>query len=131
MKNDKRIIFNVLNFSEEQLDMLEKEMRAYKVPWLYKCVFGVLYKAGAIIAPLLFVILVTVGLIYNYSAPYTQYLLWPYIKIFSLSIIAGTLFLVAVSWVWHRIKVLNKCKKLGITLYEWNLLATAFQIKFI
>jgi len=119
---------NELPFTPEQLDYFEKEMKKYKVPLLYKWVFGFLYKYGAIAIPLLLVVIMILGLIYG-----TGYHpnLWPVIKTLALGYIFGLGSLVLISFLWNRIKVLVECKRLGLTLKQWDLLAIAFQIKYI
>jgi len=119
---------NELPFTPEQLDYFEKEMRKYKVPLLYKWVFGFLYKYGAIAMPLLVVVIIVLGLIYSNGHHLG---LWPIIKILAFGYIFGLGGLTLISFLWHRFKVLIECKRLGLTLKQWNLLAIAFQIKYI
>jgi len=118
---------NIFDFTTEQLNYLEQEMKKYKVPFLYKIVFGSLYKVGAILIPLLIIIIAVLGIIHNSS----RFDLWDVIKGISLGTIFGIGGLVFISWSWQRLKVLKECKRLEITLDEWNTLAVAFQIKFI
>jgi hypothetical protein len=57
--------------------------------------------------------------------------LWSVIKGFAffwIFFIGGA---VAIAWLAQRIKVKKERKRLGLTLYQWNLLAIAFQIKYI
>ena len=118
---------NIFDFTTEQLNYLEQEMKKYKVPFLYKIVFGSLYKVGAVLIPLLIIIIAVLGIIHNSS----RFDLWDVIKGISLGTIFGIGGLVFISWSWQRLKVLKECKRLEITLDEWNTLAVAFQIKFI
>jgi hypothetical protein len=118
---------NELPFTTEQLTYFEEEMKKYKAPFLYKIVFGSLYKAGAIFMPLLILIILIFGLIYNSS----NFDLWGIIKGLSLGVIFGIGGLVLISWILQRIKVKKECKRLGLTLYQWNLLVIKFQIKYI
>lgn len=120
---------NELPFTTEQLTYFETEMRKYKVPFLYKIVFGSLYKAGAIFMPLLILTILVLGLIYNSGNSHFD--LWGIIKGLGLGVIFGIGGLVLISWTLQRIKVKRECKRLGLTLYQWNLLAIAFQIKYI
>ena len=119
---------NELPFTSEQLTYFESEMRKYKVPWLYKIVFGSLYKGAAIFMPILIIIVAVLGII---GTKHPEYNLWVLTKGIALGLIFGIGGLTFVSWVWHRLKVLNECKRLGITLNEWNTMAIAFQITFI
>lgn len=120
---------NELPFTTEQLTYFETEMRKYKVPFLYKIVFGSLYKAGAIFMPVLILTILILGLIYN--SPNSHIDLWGIIKGLGLGVIFGIGGLVLISWIWQRLKVKKECKRLGLTLNQWNLLAIAFQIKYI
>ena len=120
---------NELPFTTDQLTYFETEMRKYKVPFLYKIVFGSLYKAGAIFMPVLILTILVLGLIYNSGRSHFD--LWSIIKGLGLGVIFGIGGLVLVSWAWQRLKVKRECKRLGLTLYQWNLLVIAFQIKYI
>ncbi len=122
-----KYVIDELNFTPEQLVYFEKEMKKYKVPWLYKIVFGSLYKWGNYFMPLLFLGILVMGLIHSFSTVD----LWTPIKISSFIFIFGIGGLIFISWVWNRLKVLKECKRFGLTLYEWNTLATAFRITYI
>ena len=122
-----KYVINDLNFTAEQLVYFEKEMRKYRVPFLYKIVFGSLYKWGKYFMPLFFLIILILGLIHSFS----NLDLWNPIKILAFLFIFGIGGLVFISWVWHRLKVLKECKRLNLTLQEWNILAIAFEIKYI
>ena len=116
-----------LPYTPEQLEYFETEMRKYRVPWLYKIVFGSLYKWGKYFMPLLFLAILVMGLIHTLSS----FDLWVPIKILAFIFIFGIGSLVLISWIWHRLKVLKECKRLGIKLYEWNIMVIAFQITYI
>lgn len=116
-----------LPYTPEELEYFETEMRKYRVPWLYKIVFGSLYKWAKYFIPTLFLVILTLGLIHTFS----NYDLWMPIKILGFIFIFGIGGLILISFLWHRFKVLKECKRLGIKLYEWNLMAIAFQIKYI
>lgn len=118
---------NELPFTTEQLEYFETEMRKYKVPWIYKIVFGSLYKWGRYFMPLIFLAILVMGIIHMS----TRIDLWNVIKGFTffwIFFIGGA---VLIAWIAQRIKVLKWCKKLGLTLYQWNVLAIAFQITYI
>jgi len=118
---------NELPFTSEQLEYFETEMRKYKVPLIYKWVFGSLYKWGRFFMPILFLIIVALGIVHMS----TNLDLWNVIKGFAFFWIFGIGIAVLISWIAQRIKVLKWCKRLGLTLYQWNLLAIAFQITYI
>jgi len=119
--------FNELPFSTAELEYFEGQMRQYKVPWLYKIVFGSLYKWGKYFMPLIFLAILVMGIIHAT----TRLDLFNVIKGFSFFWIFGIGIPVVISWIWHRLKVLKECKRLGLTLNQWNILAIAFQIKYI
>ena len=112
---------NELPFTPEQLTYFEQEMRKYKVPFLYKIVFGALYKAGAIIVPLLVILVAVLGVTVGFDAA----------KLVGLITILGIGIPVLISYLWNRLKTAVECKRLGLKYYQWQLLVIAFQIKFI
>ena len=116
-----------LPYTTEELEYFESEMRKYKVPLIYKWVFGSLYKWGRFFMPILFLIILGLGIVHMS----TNLDLWNVIKIFALFWIFFIGGFVLISWVWHRLKVLKECKRLGIKLYEWNIMVIAFQISYI
>lgn len=121
---------NELDFTADELNQLEKEMKKYKVPILYKIVFGSLYKWGKWFIPIIFLVIFALMIIYSVTPSYA-YDFWPLIKGMVFAVIFGIGGLVLISFLWQRIKVLRWCKRLKITLNEWNILAIAFQIKYI
>lgn len=114
-------------FTPEELEYFEQEMRKYKVPLLYKLVFGSLYKWGKYFMPLFFLVILILGIIHVS----TKIDLWNILKIFSFIFIFGIGSLVLISFIWHKLKVLKECKRLGLTLYQWNTFATMWEIKYI
>ena len=118
---------NILAFTPAQLDYFEVEMKKYKVPWLYKIVYGYILKVGAIIIPLMILIIIVLGMFYG-SGHYP--FIWPIIKGIAFTLIFGVGGLVLISFLWNRIKILIDCKRLGLTLKQWNTLAIAFQITY-
>ena len=119
--------YNELPFSTAEFAYFQIQMKKYKVPILYKIVFGSLYKFGAIFMPVLFTAILTMGIIQASS----NIDLWAPLKILAFVFIFGIGGLVLISFLWHRLKVLKECRRLGLTLKQWNLLAIAFQIKYI
>ena len=112
---------NEWGFTTEQLNYFKEEMRKYKVPFLYKIVMGALYKAGAIIVPLLVILVAVLGLIVGFDAA----------KIVGLITIFGIGIPLTIVWIWNQLKTRIACKKLGLTKYQWDQLVIEFQIKFI
>lgn len=122
-----KFIINEWDFTTEQLEYFEKEMNKYKVPWLYKIVFGSLYKWGRFFMPLIFLVILVLAIIHNS----TNIDLFNVIKGFAFFWIFFIGGLVAISWLFHRLKVMRWCKRLGITLHQWNQFAIIFQITYI
>jgi hypothetical protein len=118
---------NEFNFTTEQLDYFEKEMRKYKVPFLYKIVMGSLYKWAKYFYPIVFLVIIVLALVHNFSTVD----LFPLIKGIGLVVIFGTLVPLTIAWVWNVLKTKRECKKLGLTKYQWDTLVIAFQITFI
>ena len=58
---------NEFDFTTEQLNYLEQEMRKYKVPFLYKIVMGALYKWAKYFYPIIFLVIIILVLIHNFS----------------------------------------------------------------
>jgi hypothetical protein len=108
---------------------VENEMKKYRVPFLYKIVFGSLYKYGGIFMPLLILLVAALGLTYSYTN--FNFDLWPIIKGLGLGIILGLGGLVIISFIWHRLKVLKECKRIGITLNQWNQMVILTQISYL
>jgi hypothetical protein len=118
---------NELSFTPEQLTHFETEMRKYRVPWLYKIVFGSLYKWGKYFMPAIFLVILVLGLIHNFS----RYDLFDVIKGFAFFWIFFIGGFVLISFVMQRLKVNKARKQLGLSLYQWNELAKIFQITYI
>ncbi len=122
-----KFIVNQWDWTTEELENLEKQMRKYKAPFLYKYMMKFLYKYGAIAIPITVLIVTVLGLIYMNSNIHFD--LWPIIKGITLTLILGVGILGSILHMWNRFRIRRYCKKLGITEKQWNLLATAFQIK--
>jgi hypothetical protein len=116
-----------LPYTPEEIEYFETEMKKYRVPLLYKIVFGSLYKWGRFFMPIFFLIIVGLGIVHMSSSLD----LWNIIKVLTFIFIFGIGGIVLISWIWNRLKVLKECKRLGLKLYEWNLLAIAFQITYM
>lgn len=115
---------NELPFTTEQLTHFETEMRKYKVPFLYKIVMGSLYKWAKYFYPIVFLLIIVLALIHNFS--YQD--LFPLIKGIGLTVILGTLIPLTISWLWNQARTYKARKKLGLTKYQWDLLVIVFQI---
>jgi len=123
----KFIDVNILPFTSEELEYFESEMKKYKPPKIYKWVFGSLYKWGKYFMPALFLIILILAII-DIIANINLFNIIKLFAFFWIFFIGGA---VLVAWVAHRIKVKKECKRLGLTLYQWNILAIAFQIKYV
>jgi len=119
----------VKNWTPATYNYVENEMKKYKVPFLYKMVFGGLYKYGGIFFISIFLLLGVLFMIYNSTN--MNYDMFPLLKGIVLTIIIGLGILVTTSFFWHRIKVLKTCKRIGITLTQWNQMAILTGITYI
>ena len=118
---------NEFDFTTEQLDYFEQEMRKYKVPFLYKIVMGALYKWAKYFYPIIFLVIIVLALIHNFS----NQDLFPLIKGIGLVVIFGTLVPLTIAWLWNQARTYKARKKLGLSKYQWDTLVVAFQITFI
>jgi hypothetical protein len=116
-----------LYFSTSELKVLETEMRKYKVPWLYKIVFGSLYKWGGIFMPILFLIILILSGIHSIA----NIDLFNVIKGFAFFWIFFIGGFAIISWTLHRIKVIKWCKRLKLTVHQWNQLVIKFNLTYI
>ena len=122
-----KFIVNQWDFTTEELERLEQEMKKYKPPFLYKYMMKFLYNYGAIVIPLTVLVVAILGFIYMNGNLYFD--LWPIIKGIALTLIIGVGLLGSILHMWNRFKIRRYCKKLGITEVQWNQLVIAFQIK--
>lgn len=122
-------IINVdeLPFSSEELEYFKGQMKQYKAPQIYKWVFGALYKWSKFFMPVIFVIIAILGII-HVSSNLDLFNVIKWFAFFWIFFIGGA---VLVAFLAQRFKVLKECKRLGLKLYQWNILAIAFQIKYI
>ena len=77
--------------------------------------------------PLFFLVILILGIIHVS----TSLDLWNILKILSFIFIFGIGGLVLVSFIWHKLKVLKECKRLGLTLYQWSTFAAIWEITYI
>lgn len=118
---------NEFDFTTEQLNYFEQEMKKYRVPFLYKIVMGALYKWAKYFYPIVFLLIIVLALVHNFS----RQDLFPVIKGIGLVVIFGTLIPLTIAWLWNQAKTKKECKRLGLTKYQWDTLVVVFQLKFI
>jgi hypothetical protein len=123
-----KIISEELDFTTEQLDYFEKEMRAYKLPWIPKMhyKYGVPFIRIAIL-PIILYVLVT-GIIYNGSSYGQHEWLWTVDMIIAFFLIFGFGGFTALAWVIKKLSINSLRTKLGLSHRDFDILVVAFQI---
>jgi hypothetical protein len=123
-----KIIGTELDFTTEQLDYFEKEMKAYKLPWIptmhYK--YGVPFIRYSI-APIIVFLIVTF-LIYDESAYGHNAWMWSVDKIIAFFLIFGFGGFTLLAWVIKKLSVNSLRTKLGLSHNDFDILVIAFQI---
>jgi hypothetical protein len=123
-----KIIGTTLDFTTEQLDYFEKEMRAYKLPWIPK----MHYKYGVPFArfgmlPIILYVLIT-GIIYNSSAYGVNEWMWTVDLIIAFFLIFGFGGFTAIAWLIKKLSVNSLRTRLGLSHNDFDILVIAFQI---
>lgn len=123
-----KIISEELDFTTEQLDYFEKEMRAYKLPWITKMhkKYGVWF-ARFCMLPLI-VIIAVLGFIYMGNTTGRYDWMWTVDKVIALSLIFGFGGFTLISFIFERVTVNKLRKRLGLSQRDFNILVIAFQI---
>ena len=119
---------NELNFTEEQLAYFEKEMKAYKLPWIpamhYK--YGVPFIRFGILPIILYVAIT--GMIYNGSAYGHNAWMLTVDKAIAFFLIFGFGGFTLLAWVIKKLSVNSLRTKLGLSHNDFDILVIAFQI---
>jgi hypothetical protein len=117
-----------LDFTTEQLDYFEKEMRAFKLPWITKMhkKYGVMFARFAILP--IIVLVAVLGIIYNSSSYGQNEWMWTVDKAIALSLIFGFGGFTLISFIFERVTVNKLRRRLGLSQRDFNILVIAFQI---
>ena len=117
-----------LDFTTEQLEYFETEMRKYKLPWITKMhkKYGVMFARFAIL-PIILIVAV-LGIIYNSSAYGHNEWMWTVDKAIAFFLIFGFGGFTLISHIFERVSVNKLRRKLGLSHTDFNILVIAFQI---
>lgn len=131
MDNNKATVFinnETLDFTTEQLEVIEKELRAYRLPWITRMhkIYGVWF-ARFCILPIV-VLVAVLGIIYNGSSYGHNQWMWVVDKAIGLSLIFGFGGFTLISFIFEKVTTGKLRKKLGLSKKDFALLVIAFQI---
>jgi hypothetical protein len=123
-----KIIGTSLDFTTEQLDYFEKEMKTYKLPWIPKMhyKYGVPFIRYSILPIILYVAIT--GIIYNGSAYGVNQWMWIVDKAIAFFLIFGFGGFTALAWLIKKLSVNSLRTKLGLSHNDIDILVIAFQI---
>jgi hypothetical protein len=123
-----KIIGTELDFTTEQLDYFEKEMKAYRLPWITRMhkKIGVPFIRFGILPIILYVAIT--GIIYNGSSYGQHEWLWTVDKAIAFFLIFGFGGFTLISYIFEKITVNKLRKRLGLSHTDFNILVIAFQI---
>jgi hypothetical protein len=123
-----KIIGTELDYTTEQLDYFEAEMRKYQLPWITKMhkKYGVPFIRIGIL-PLILIVAV-LGIIYNGSAYGHNQWMWTVDKAIAFFLIFGFGGFTLISFIFEKVTVNQLRKRLGISKHDFDILVIAFQI---
>jgi TctA family transporter len=123
-----KIIGTELDYTTEQLDYFEAEMRKYKLPWITKMhkKYGVPFIRFAIL-PIILVV-ATLGIIYNASAYGHNDWMWTVDKAIAFFLIFGFGGFTLLSFILEKVTTNKLRKRLGLSKKDFAILIIAFQI---
>jgi len=116
------------DYTQEELQYFEKELRKYKLPWISKMFkkYGIQVIRYSIL-PML-ILLTIFGVIYNGSAQGVNEWMWVFDKAVALSYIFGFGLFAVVSKLSEQYTANKLRKKLGLSHHYFKLLVAAHQI---
>jgi hypothetical protein len=117
-----------LDFTNEQLQYFETEMRKYKLPLVTKWhkKYGVPFIRYSFLPAL--IIIVVFGLIYN-GNPYGRYdWMWTLDKVIAFFYIFGFGLFTLTSFIFERVSTNKLRRRLGLSQMDFNALVVIFQI---
>ena len=117
-----------LNFTDEQLQYFETEMRKFKLPAITKLhkKYGVPFIKYSIAPVLIFIIIL--GIIYNGSDYGSNNWMWTVDKALAFIYIFGFGIFTLVSWIFEKTSVNKLRKRLGLSHTDFNIFVITFQI---
>lgn len=117
-----------VDYTTEELEYFEKEMRKYRLPWITKIhkKYGVPFIRFSFLPAL--IIVVIFGAIYNNSAYGQNDWMWTLDKTIALFYIAGFGLFTLVSHVSELISTNKLRRRLGLSHRDFNIMVIAFQI---
>ena len=124
MKN----ILTSIDFTTEQLNYFEEQMKAYKLPWIPKMhyKYGVPFMRYSIAAIILF--LIVIFIIYNGSTYEQNQWIWIVGKAIAFFLIFGFGGFTLLAWLIKKLSVNSLRVKLGLSHNDFDILVIAFQI---
>lgn len=129
-KNAKVLITGgALDFTPEQLEYFEKEMRAYRLPWITRLhkLYGVPFIRFTFLPAL--ILIIVLGIIYGSPKNYGQNdWMWTVDKYIALFYIAVFGIFTLVSHVFERVTTNKLRKRLGLSQQDFAILVITFQI---
>lgn len=127
-KNKVVITGNEIDFTTEELEYFETEMRKFRIPWITRMhkKFGVPFIRYSILPAMLLVIVL--GLLYNGTSYGQNDWMWTVDKAIGLFYIFGFGSFTLVSHILERGSVRNLRRRLGLSQRDFSILVIAFQI---
>lgn len=119
---------HTLDYTTEELEYFEQEMRKYKLPWITKMhkKYGVPFIRYTFLPAL--IIIIVFGIIYM-NAGYGQYdWMWTLDKCIALTYIGGFGLFTLVSHIFELVTTNKLRRRLGLSQRDFNILIIAFQI---
>ena len=128
VKNKVVISGTELDFTTEELQYFEDEMRKFRIPWITKMhkKFGVPFIRFSILPAMILVIVL--GLIYNSTSYGQNDWMWIVVKGIAFFYIFGFGSFTVVSHILERGTVRNLRRRLGLSKRDFSILVIAFQI---
>ena len=117
-----------VNYTPEELQYFEKELRKYKLPWITKVwkKYGVPFIRYSILPAL--IIIAVFGIIYNNSVYGQNDWMWTVDKAIALFYIFGFGLFTLISHVAELITTNKLRRRLGLSKRDFNIMVIAFQI---
>ena len=117
-----------LDYTTEQLDYFEQEMRKYRIPTVTRLhkLYGVPFIKYSFLPAL--ILIIVLGMIYMGSKFGENQWMWVVDKALAFFYIFGFGLFTLVSWIAEKVTVNKLRKRLGLSKKDFNILVIAFQI---